>query len=60
QIKVMPKRTNKPGLSSTNRPPRTMRGRGRGYRGGLAPYYTGFRPPRRGRVFKRGSYYSPY
>merc|ERR1711983_398800 len=30
QIKVMPKRTNKPGISSTNRPPR---GRGGGFRG---------------------------
>jgi len=33
QIKVMPKRTNKPGISSTNRPPRGrggFRGRGRG------------------------------
>ena len=34
QIKVLPKRTNKPGISSTNRPPRgSFRGRGRGYRG---------------------------
>merc|ERR1712012_1048374 len=35
QIKVMPKRTNKPGISSTNRPPRGRGGfRGtRGYRG---------------------------
>merc|ERR1719281_333256 len=31
QIKVMPKRTNKPGISSTHRPPR-----GRGFRGGRA------------------------
>ncbi len=36
QIKVMPKRTNKPGISSTNRPPRGrggFRGGGRGFRG---------------------------
>ncbi|KOB68300.1 Polyadenylate binding protein 2, partial [Operophtera brumata] len=46
---VMPKRTNKPGLSSTNRPPRMMRGRGRGsFRGGYSPYYSGYRPQRRG------------
>merc|ERR1711902_116012 len=40
QIKVMPKRTNKPGISSTNRPPRGRGGfrgrpaRSRGYGGG--------------------------
>jgi len=33
QIKVMPKRTNKPGLSTTNRPPRGRGFRARGYRG---------------------------
>ncbi|KAI5636064.1 polyadenylate-binding protein 2 [Phthorimaea operculella] len=63
QIKVMPKRTNKPGLSSTNRPPRGARGRGgggRGFRGGFSPYYSGYRPARRGRGFRRGMYYSPY
>ncbi|XP_023220718.1 polyadenylate-binding protein 2 isoform X2 [Centruroides vittatus] len=45
QIKVMPKRTNRPGISTTNRPPR-----GR-YRGGGRPYtrgaYFGYRPTRR-------------
>jgi len=54
QIKVMPKRTNKHGISSTNRPPR-----GRGARGRPARGRGGFgymRRPRRG----RGSYYSPY
>merc|ERR1740128_1103929 len=53
QIKVMPKRTNKHGISSTNRPPR-----GRGARGRPARGRGGFgyiRRPRRG----RGSYYSP-
>lgn len=45
----MPKRTNKPGLSSTNRPPRGMRGRGRSFRGGF--YYSGYRPMRRGRYY---------
>uniref|UniRef100_S4PB04 Pabp2 n=1 Tax=Pararge aegeria TaxID=116150 RepID=S4PB04_9NEOP len=51
QIKVMPKRTNKPGLSSTNRPPRGSRGRGRSQR--YSPYFSGYRPMRRGR-------YNPY
>ncbi|KAJ8717163.1 hypothetical protein PYW07_005736 [Mythimna separata] len=60
QIKVMPKRTNKPGLSTTNRPPRAMRGRGRSFRGGFSPYYSGYRPVRRGRGYRRGTYYSPY
>jgi len=57
QIKVMPKRTNKPGISSTNRPPRGTRGgfRGsRGYRG-----RGGFGAIRRPRFGGRG-YYSPY
>ncbi|XP_067004028.1 polyadenylate-binding protein 2 isoform X2 [Anabrus simplex] len=41
QIKVMPKRTNRPGLSMTNRPPR---GRGyRGGRGGRGASYYGYR-----------------
>ncbi|XP_023954416.1 polyadenylate-binding protein 2-B [Bicyclus anynana] len=56
QIKVMPKRTNKPGLSTTNRPPRGMRGRGRAQR--YSPY-GGYRP-RRGRGIRRGGYYNPY
>ncbi|CAG9564119.1 unnamed protein product [Danaus chrysippus] len=51
QIKVMPKRTNKPGLSTTNRPPRGARGRGRSYRGGFTPYFAGYRPMRRGRYY---------
>jgi polyadenylate-binding protein 2 len=61
QIKVTPKRTNRPGVSSTNRRPR-----GRGFsRGGVrgAPgYYQGYAPRARrsyGR-FRRASYYSPY
>nr|CAD7586502.1 unnamed protein product [Timema genevievae] len=47
QIKVNPKRTNRPGMSMTNRPPR-----GRGYRGGRGggrgSSYYGYRPVRRG------------
>ncbi|XP_054277555.1 polyadenylate-binding protein 2-B isoform X2 [Macrosteles quadrilineatus] len=54
QIKVNPKRTNRPGLSSTNRGPyRGGRARGRSSRGS----YYGYRPVRRPR---RGSYYFPY
>merc|ERR1719193_2894172 len=57
QIKVMPKRTNKPGISTTNRPGRGGRisrgGRGRGGRGG-------FGYMRRPRYRGRSSYYSPY
>ena len=55
QIKVMPKRTNKVGISSTNRPPRGMRPRGRRSFSG----YSGYRPtqrPGRGRRY----FYSPY
>merc|ERR1712018_1097077 len=54
QIKVMPKRTNKPGLSTTNRPPRGRGFRARGYRG-----RGGFGAIRRPRFRGRG-YYSPY
>ncbi|XP_067932390.1 uncharacterized protein [Watersipora subatra] len=57
QIKVTPKRTNIPGHSTTNRPPR---GRGRGYRSrGFRGGYRGrYRGGYRGRG--RGNYYSPY
>lgn len=58
QIKVMPKRTNRPGMSMTNRPPR-----GRGYRGGRSrgSSYYGYRPTRRPRGYRgRSSYYMPY
>ncbi|XP_076042511.1 poly(A) binding protein nuclear 1 isoform X2 [Oratosquilla oratoria] len=42
QLKVMPKRTNKPGISTTNRPPRGIRYRSRrGFPG------VGYRPTRR-------------
>ncbi|KAG8191372.1 hypothetical protein JTE90_006116 [Oedothorax gibbosus] len=52
QIKVLPKRTNRPGISSTNRPPRRFR---RPSRGG---YYGGYRPMRRST--RRRSWYYPY
>merc|ERR1712051_1177621 len=57
QIKVMPKRTNKPGISSTNRAPR-----GRGYRGRSSAYRGrgGFGAMRRPRYRGRSSFYSPY
>uniref|UniRef100_A0A8R1HXV8 RRM domain-containing protein n=1 Tax=Caenorhabditis japonica TaxID=281687 RepID=A0A8R1HXV8_CAEJA len=61
QIKVDPKRTNKPGLSSTNRPPfRGGRGGGRG-RGNVIVKYIysgGFRP--RGRGARRRPGFAPY
>lgn len=54
QIKVMPKRTNRPGISTTNRPPR-----GRGFRRTpRVSYYGGYRPMRRS--FRRRSWFYPY
>ncbi|KAK0046421.1 polyadenylate-binding protein 2-B [Biomphalaria pfeifferi] len=61
QIKVVPKRTNRPGISTTNRRPR-----GRGVtRGGSrgTPYFNGPFIPRTRRPFgryRRAAYYSPY
>jgi len=61
QIKVSAKRTNRPGISTTNRPPRG-RGRGRGYRG--SSYHYGYQPRSRGSRFRsRGrasNFYAPY
>ncbi|XP_026463017.1 polyadenylate-binding protein 2 [Ctenocephalides felis] len=58
QIKVMPKRTNRPGLTTTNRGPR---GRGfRGSRGMSARGGYGFRGYGAVRRPRRGSFYSPY
>jgi len=63
QIKVTPKRTNIPGLSSTNRFPRS-RGRGRGGRGFYSGGgYGGYSPRPRGRGSyraRRAQWYSPY
>ncbi|KAK7591073.1 hypothetical protein V9T40_002686 [Parthenolecanium corni] len=62
QIKVNPKRTNRPGLSTTNRGGPSFRGRSmrsRGYRGGSNYMYGGYRPARRGRGFRRVSFF-PY
>jgi hypothetical protein len=47
QIKVNPKRTNRPGISTTNRGGPRGRGRGRVSRG--AAMYGGYRPVRRAR-----------
>merc|ERR1711881_169288 len=57
QIKVLPKRTNKPGISTSNRAPR-----GRGYRGRSSGYRGrgGFGAMRRPRYRGRSSFYSPY
>lgn len=67
QIKVTEKRTNQPGVSSTDRPPRGMRGFGRGRfpRGGYMPYISAPYRGRSARPFFRGrgrsSYsFSPY
>lgn len=50
-VQVNPKRTNRPGLSTTNRGGPVYRARGmrsRGYRG-ASNYMYGYRPMRRGR-----------
>ncbi|XP_070575564.1 polyadenylate-binding protein 2-B-like [Ptychodera flava] len=68
QIKCLPKRTNRPGISTTNRPPRGQRGGGGGSfrRGYRAPfnmqYYSGYVPRPRTPRFRsrRAVYYSPY
>ncbi|CAL1537771.1 unnamed protein product [Lymnaea stagnalis] len=63
QIKVVPKRTNRPGISSTNRRPRGRGGVARGVARGMAPYYAGAFTPRGRRPFgryRRAAYYSPY
>jgi len=56
QIKVLPKRTNKPGISTTNRPPRGRGFRGRIARGGRGGGFGAMRRPR----FRGRGYYSPY
>uniref|UniRef100_A0A0K8TMS5 Putative splicing factor rnps1 n=1 Tax=Tabanus bromius TaxID=304241 RepID=A0A0K8TMS5_TABBR len=60
QIKVMPKRTNRPGISTTNRFPRGFRGRSaRISRACCHATYRGTRRPIRG-YRGRGNYYAPY
>ncbi|XP_014677352.1 PREDICTED: polyadenylate-binding protein 2-like [Priapulus caudatus] len=59
QIKVLPKRTNRPGVSSTNRPPFRGRGsRGRGWRYYGSGGYS--RSSSRSRPRRGGSWFSPY
>lgn len=63
QIKVMAKRTNRPGISTTNRIPRGFRGRGgRGIARAAACCHGSFRGTRRPiRGYRgRANYYSPY
>jgi len=67
QIKVGAKRTNRPGISTTDRgfPRARFRSRGGSFSSSRARYYSGYTPPRgRGRAFRgRGrttSWYSPY
>ncbi|VVC42022.1 Hypothetical protein CINCED_3A009648 [Cinara cedri] len=66
QIKVNPKRTNKPGISTTNRPVasrgRAMyRGRPTTRGGTQSSFYGGFRPTRRPRGgYSRRAMYYPY
>ncbi|PIO71127.1 hypothetical protein TELCIR_06985 [Teladorsagia circumcincta] len=66
QIKVMEKRTNRPGISTTNRPPRGRGYRGRGGFAGAPPGYIikyvpvgGYRP-RGARGLRRPRGFLPY
>ncbi|XP_027037378.1 polyadenylate-binding protein 2-B-like isoform X1 [Pocillopora verrucosa] len=58
QIKVNPKRTNRPGISTTDRGSSRGRGRGRGFRGGLYNPYANFMPRPRGRAMFRSVMFS--
>ncbi|XP_067171065.1 LOW QUALITY PROTEIN: polyadenylate-binding protein 2-like, partial [Apteryx mantelli] len=53
QIKVIPKRTNRPGISTTDRgfPRARYRGRWRGYSAARARFYSGYSRPR-GRAYR--------
>lgn len=56
QIRVSVKRTNRPGISTTDRPPRGAR-----FRRPRANFHYGYNPRGRGRYrARRASYYSPY
>lgn len=56
--KVNPKRTNRPGISTTDRGSSRGRGRGRGFRGGLYNPYANFMPRPRGRAMFRSVMFS--
>ncbi|XP_023600707.1 polyadenylate-binding protein 2-like [Myotis lucifugus] len=68
KIKVLPKRTNRPGISTTDRglPRARYRARTSNYNSSRAGFYSGFnsRPRGRGRVYRgrarATSWYSPY
>ena len=66
QIKVIPKRTNRPGISTTDRGfPRTRyRARTTNYNSTRSRFYSGFNSRPRGRVYRgrarATSWYSPY
>ncbi|XP_070282750.1 polyadenylate-binding protein 2 isoform X3 [Myotis yumanensis] len=66
QIKVIPKRTNRPGISTTDRgfPRARYRARTTNYNSSRARFYSGFNSRPRGRVYRgrarATSWYSPY
>ncbi|XP_038597058.1 polyadenylate-binding protein 2-B isoform X3 [Tachyglossus aculeatus] len=66
QIKVIPKRTNRPGISTTDRgfPRARFRARAANYSSSRARFYSGFNSRPRGRVYRgrarATSWYSPY
>ncbi|XP_037690489.1 polyadenylate-binding protein 2 isoform X2 [Choloepus didactylus] len=66
QIKVIPKRTNRPGISTTDRgfPRARYRARTTNYNNSRSRFYSGFSSRPRGRVYRgrarATSWYSPY
>ncbi|KFO27503.1 Polyadenylate-binding protein 2 [Fukomys damarensis] len=66
QIKVIPKRTNRPGISTTDRgfPRARYRARTTNYNSSRSRFYSGFNSRPRGRVYRgrarTTSWYSPY
>ncbi|KAM9068629.1 polyadenylate-binding protein 2 isoform X1 [Monodelphis domestica] len=66
QIKVIPKRTNRPGISTTDRgfPRARYRARATNYSSSRSRFYSGFNSRPRGRVYRgrarATSWYSPY
>lgn len=66
QIKVIPKRTNRPGISTTDRgfPRARYRARTTNYSSSRSRFYSGFNSRPRGRVYRgrarATSWYSPY
>uniref|UniRef100_A0A8C6I4I9 Polyadenylate-binding protein 2 n=1 Tax=Mus spicilegus TaxID=10103 RepID=A0A8C6I4I9_MUSSI len=66
QIKVIPKRTNRPGISTTDRgfPRSRYRARTTNYNSSRSRFYSGFNSRPRGRIYRgqarATSWYSPY